>query len=170
MTWYVSPFRLWFCVALSIVVVLDAARVRAADGSPRAAAARAESSEDRSTDDDVKALQGGWEYTYKNDAGATFRVVKQVEDGVDVVTHFDAQGNTIHSHTSNFELSEHGPFRVFTITNRVVTAGADNGAQSSKRLSYAYRVEGDRMIEVWGLLAGDRGAPRTIVWNRIKKN
>jgi len=116
---------------------------------------------------DLAEIQGVWSYEYANAAGVTMRVEKKVDDEADVVTQYDAVGNVVHAHASTFQLERHGPLRVFTILTSVVTAGPDMGVRRGKLPnSFVYRIEGNKMIEAWGLLEGDRGAPRVIVWQK----
>ena len=119
--------------------------------------------------EDLAAMQGTWTYEYTNKAGAVFRVEKAVADDRDTVSHFDQQGNLIHAHVSAFELKREGPLRLFKILNTTVTAGPDTGKQRGGPRAFCYRIEGDKMSEVWGLLDTDRGGPRVIVWDRVKK-
>jgi hypothetical protein len=128
-----------------------------------------EAEDDAEAKQDLEAMQGTWAYEYTNKAGARFRVEKAVVGERDTVTHFDQQGNLIHTHVSEFELRREGPFRVFVIRNTLVTAGPDSGERRPGPRSFAYRIEGEKMIEVWGLLETDRGAPRVVVWDRVKK-
>jgi hypothetical protein len=118
---------------------------------------------------DLAAMQGTWTYEYTNKAGAVFRVEKAVVDDRDTVSHFDQQGNLIHAHASEFELKREGPLRLFVILDTVVTAGPDTGKKRPGPRAFCYRIEGDKMMEVWGLLETDRGPPRVIVWDRAKK-
>jgi len=118
---------------------------------------------------DLAAMQGTWTYEYKNQAGAVFRVEKAVVEERDTVSHFDQQGNLIHAHVSDFELVRQGPLRLFKILNSTVTAGPDTGKQHGAPRAFCYRIEGDKMMEVWGLLETDRGGPRVIVWARATK-
>ncbi len=147
-----------WCVSAGVAFAAPNPKPGDAPTAPRDAAAEPS---------DLEQMRGSWEYTFTNENGAPFRVVKKVDDTTDVVTRFDAQGNVIHAHQSNFELLREGPFRVFKITATVVTAGPDTGASTHRPRSFAYRIEGDAMIEAWGLLETDRGPPRTIVWKRI---
>jgi hypothetical protein len=117
---------------------------------------------------DLAAMQGRWTYSTTNQAGAVFRIEKVVKSTDDVVTHYDQNGNVIHAHTSTFDLTRHGPLRVFTIRNTLATAGPNTGQNQAGPRSYAYRVEGDNFLEVWGLLETDRGPPRVIIWTRVK--
>jgi hypothetical protein len=117
---------------------------------------------------DLQQLQGAWFREFANAAGVKMRVEKKVEGEADVVTHFDAQGNVVHAHASDFDLERHGPLRVFTVKGSVVTAGPNMGMRHGSRRSFVYRIEGDRMIEAWGLLDADRGPPNVFVWEREK--
>lgn len=115
--------------------------------------------------DDLEAMQGVWVREFANQAGVRMRVEKKVEGEADTVTEFDAQGNIMHAHTSTFELAQHGPLRTFVIHNTLVTAGPNTGARRGGR-AFVYRIEGNRMIEAWGLLETDRGAPVVIIWQK----
>jgi hypothetical protein len=119
--------------------------------------------------EDLAAMQGTWTYEYTNKAGAVFRVEKAVVDDRDTVSHFDQQGNLIHAHVSEFELRREGPLRLFVILDTVVTSGPDTGKKRPGPRAFCYRIEGDKMSEVWGLLETDRGPPRVIIWDRVKK-
>lgn len=117
---------------------------------------------------DLEELQGTWFREVANPVGVKMRVEKKVTGESDFVTHFDAQGNVVHSHASEFELERHGPLRVFTVKGSVVTAGPNMGMRHGGRRSFVYRIEGDRMIEAWGLLDADRGPPNVFIWQRAK--
>lgn len=117
---------------------------------------------------DLKELQGTWFCEVANAAGVKMRVEKKVAGESDVVTHFDAQGNVVHAHASEFELERHGPLRVFTVTGSVATAGPNMGMRHGARRSYVYRIQGDRMIEAGGLIDTDVGPPSMVIWQRAK--
>jgi hypothetical protein len=163
--------RLWVAVWMTSVV---SSRIAWAADNPRPELPAAKPAEKKSepkdaAQEDLAAMQGTWTYEYKNQAGAVFRVEKAVVDDRDTVSHFDQQGNLIHSHVSDVELVREGPLRLFKILNSTVTAGPDTGKQHGAPRAFCYRIEGDKMIEVWGLLETDRGGPRVIVWDRVKK-
>ncbi|MGC3970199.1 MAG: hypothetical protein QM775_23580 [Pirellulales bacterium] len=171
------PARASFITVLGIAAIFsfDAAFVSAAaPQAPRVEKPNAVAEKDKAAapaDDiaaDLAALQGTWYREFTNTAGVTLRIEKKVDGESDVVTHFDAKGNVTHSHASKFELERHGPFRVFVVKDSVATAGPNMGMQQAGRRSFAYRIEGDRMIEAWGLLDADRGPPSTFVWLRLK--
>src|SRR5688572_18133859 len=49
---------------------------------------------------DLEAMQGLWVYHAANAAGVKIRIEKSIDGNSDTVTHFDANGNTIHAHAS----------------------------------------------------------------------
>jgi len=157
----------------------DAPRTNAPDAKPNDAAKPSDTAKPKTTAksgtadkpadnplaDDLDAMQGVWFREFANQAGVRMRVEKKVEGEADTVTEFDAQGNIVHAHTSTFELAQHGPLRTFVIHNTLVTAGPNMGARRGGR-AFVYRLEGNRMIEAWGLLETDRGAPAVLVWQK----
>lgn len=117
---------------------------------------------------DSQRMQGRWAREFTNPQRAVFRVEKVIDGNRETVTTFDTNGNTIESHTDNFQLKLDGNVRVFTYSNYVVTAGRNLGAQIPGPRSYLYKLDGDTLHEVWGLLEGDRLAPVAFAWKRVK--
>jgi hypothetical protein len=162
-------------VFIASFLAADSLRIEAAD-TPRPVLPEAkpaqkpiDGADDAAAKEDLAAMQGTWTYEFTNSVGAVFRVEKAVVDDRDTVTQYDQNGNVIHAHVSDFALERHGPFRVFTIKGTLVTAGPDTGKKRPGPRSFTYRIDGDKMIEAWGLLETDRGGPRVIVWDRVKK-
>ena len=117
---------------------------------------------------DLKRLEGRFERTFTNPAGTVFRSVKDVADGKSAVVTYDDVGNVIEAHESEYKIQRHGPVRVFSFFNVVVTAGPSKGQRHLETNSYIYRIEGDTIIEAWGLLENDPNPPRMFTWKRIK--
>ena len=151
------------CLLLAAALCLAAGET---DSSPKSVAAADGAKTPEQAD--LDAMQGLWTYSAANAAGVKIRIEKSVDGNSDTVTHFDANGNTIHAHASTFELKRHGPLKIFTILNSTVIAGPDQGRQRPGNRSYVYRIEGDNLIECWGLLETDRGPPKVILWTRPK--
>ena len=154
-------------ILLGAVVLVSLAA--AAVAAPEKKAALLEQSAEKAVADDLQAMQGRWVRQYANRQGAVFRVERDVDGGTDTLTEFDANGNVVHSHGSTFQLKHDGGVRVLTFSNLTVTAGPHNGLQQPAPASFLYRLEGETMFEVWGLLEGDRRPPSIIVWQRPKK-
>ena len=118
---------------------------------------------------DLVAIQGVWTREMKNAQGAVFRVEKRVEGKRETLVMIDSNGNTAYAQTNKFELTLENGIRRFTFRDLVVTAGPDQGGKRPGPESFQYRLEGDTLYEVWGLIEGDRRPLALIVWQRPKK-
>jgi hypothetical protein len=118
---------------------------------------------------DLMAMQGVWTREMKNAQGAVLRVEKRVDRKHETLMMFDSNGNTIYAQTDNFELTLENGIRRFTFRDLVVTAGPDQGGKRPGPESFQYRLEGDTLYEVWGLIEGDRRPLSLFVWKRPKK-
>lgn len=116
---------------------------------------------------ELKRLEGRFERAFTNAAGTMFRTVKDVADGRSVVTTFDDVGNVVEAHESEYKIERHGPLWVFSFFNVVVTAGPGKGHRQFATNSFVYRLEGDSIIEAWGLLENDPNPPRMLLWKRV---
>jgi hypothetical protein len=123
---------------------------------------------DEENDAEVRRLQGRFERTFKNDAGTTFRIVKDVVGNHSTVTTYDDADNVVAAHTSSFKVEKRGSVRVFSFFNLLVTAGQAKGHQQLETRSYLYRTDDETFTEAWGLLEGDPSPPRMAVWKRVK--
>ena len=119
-------------------------------------------------DTELQLIQGVWQVEGKAADGTAVRIVKHVAGESETVTVFDAEGNTVHEHAADFELTKTEHVRIFTYFNYRLTAGPSKGTTRDGRFSYLYRVEGDRFIEIHGILNGDKGPPRVQIWSRMK--
>jgi hypothetical protein len=119
---------------------------------------------------DLQAMQGRWSREAANRQGAPLRFEKLIDGNRDTVDEFDANGNKIRSHSATFNLKHEDSVRIFTFANLVVTGGPVLGAQFPGPASFIYKLDGDTMYEVWGLLEGNKNPPLVFVWKRNKNN
>ncbi|WP_425613640.1 hypothetical protein NA78x_003475 [Anatilimnocola sp. NA78] len=117
---------------------------------------------------ELARLAGRFERTMKNEAGTEFRVVQDIVGDQSTVTTYDDIGQVVTAHTSSFKVEQRGGIRVLTFFNFKATAGPDKGRESPTPRSFIYRLEGDNLAEVWGLLAEDKSPPRMHFWKRAK--
>jgi len=118
--------------------------------------------------EDESALQGRWEQQAMEGVGEKGqRVVKEVKGDTETVTTYDQGEKVIHAQTAKFRLRREGPVRVYTFYNRRVTAGPEQGRFRDSERSYLYKLRGDELHEVWGLLEGQEGREVAIIrWKR----
>ena len=58
--------------------------------------------------------------------------------------------------------------RIFVFFKIVPATGPSKGHVFPGPFYYAYNVQDNRFIEVYGLLAGDDRSPRVLLWKRVK--
>ena len=119
---------------------------------------------------DVAQLQGTWQQQPTEGPAASpgERVVKQVSGNSETVTTYGADGKVINAHTAKFELERRGGVPVYTFYDRRITAGPEQGRSEGAARSYVYRLRGDEMAEVWGLLQGQEQREITVIrWRRV---
>jgi hypothetical protein len=74
----------------------------------------------------------------------------------------------VRSHTVDFELKRAEPVMVFTYRNLTVTAGPGKGAIEKRPISCLYRINGDKLYIVFGLMEGDEMPFNVEVFERVK--
>ena len=133
-----------------------------ADSSRPAARGNAASS-------DAARLQGRWEQQPEEGPAASprQRVVKEISGEAETVTTFAADGKVLHAQSARFRLSERGGVPVYTFYDRRITAGTEQGKREPAAQAFVYRLRGDQLEEVWGLLPGQE--EREVVVKRWKR-
>jgi hypothetical protein len=117
---------------------------------------------------DQAALQGSWEQLPEEPGPGTprQRVFKVVSGDKEVVTTYDAQDRAIHSQTARFRLSRANGVPLYTYYGATVTANAGEEKAEGPR-SYLYKLHGNDLYEVWGLLPGQE--ERAVLVKRWKR-
>jgi hypothetical protein len=118
--------------------------------------------------DDASALQGRWEQLPDQPGGSGTprqRVVKEVSGNTETVTTYGPNGQVVRTQKASFRLSRSGAVGVYTVENPKITSG--EGDATKPRLKYVYRVHGNELDEVWGLLPGQE--EREVVVKRWKR-
>ena len=120
---------------------------------------------------DLKALQGQWEsieaQTGSPDEPA--RMVKEVSGNRETVTTYARDGRVLSAHVVDFRLEREGGVRVFTFSNREITAGPSKGQKFPQPTSYMYRLRGGVWDECWGFLPEHQDRDVLIKrWTRVK--
>jgi hypothetical protein len=139
-----------------------------------APAARSESKDASSNQNDTQALQGRWERKLPAkdvNAHGGARAVKEISGSRETVSYFNEAGQTVYATTADFTLQQAGPVKLYTYSNFKVTQSKETSSETPpEKVSYIYRVEGDVYYEAHGLLTtSPAGAkPRIVAWKRMK--
>lgn len=118
--------------------------------------------------DEYAQVEGTWELVQDTKEGQ-LRRVKTHLDGKTTVTVYDAEGNIVGQHVSEYKLKRSGMSRIFVFFKIVPATGPTKGRELPGPFYYAYNVQDEKFVEAYGLLAGDDRSPRVILWNRAKK-
>jgi YD repeat-containing protein len=114
-------------------------------------------------------VEGTWELAQDTDKSAGARRVKVHQAGKTTVTSYDADGNVVGEHRSEYQLKKSGMARIFVYMKVVPATGPSKGRELPGPFYYAYNVQGDKFIEIYGVLAGDNRSPRMLLWNRVSR-
>ena len=120
---------------------------------------------------DGGVLQGKWEreLSAQDTQMGLRRAEKEIKGNKETVTFYGEDNKVLRRHTVDFKLEKKADIHVFTYFNMAVTDGDGKGSRSNDPVSYVYRVVGDELFEVTGLLAGQEQQPVTVYrWKRLK--
>jgi YD repeat-containing protein len=121
------------------------------------------------SEEEYAQVEGTWELAQDTDEANQTRRVKTHQDGKTTVTAYDAEGNIVGQHNSQYKLKKSGLARVFVFFKIVPAMGPSKGREFPGPFYYAYNVHNNKFIEVYGVLKGDDRTPRMLYWNRVKK-
>jgi hypothetical protein len=122
------------------------------------------------TPEEYALLEGAWELLQDtNETEEALRRVKTHQGGKTTVKTYDAEGNIVGQHSSEYKLKMSGMARLFVFFNVVPATGPSQGHTLPGPFYYACNVQGDTFLEVYGLLAGDDRSHRVLRWNRVTK-
>ena len=114
-------------------------------------------------------VEGTWELAQDTNAAERQLRVKTHQGGKTTVTAYDVDGKIVSQHASEYKLKRSGMARIFVFFNVVPATGPSKGKKLRGPFYYAYNVQGNRFLEVYGILAGDDRSPRVLRWKRAKK-
>ncbi len=121
--------------------------------------------------DDLKSVQGQWTRKVLDRKGKQIgTVIKVIRGKKERVTHLDADGKVQQAHAVEIDLRRSGAVRVFTYSKFEFIKGPDEGKKLKGRGGYIYKVEGNRFLEVHGLLISQEKEPtRVLVWEKVNE-
>lgn len=107
---------------------------------------------------------------YRESPQGKYMTIK-VHNGLEtIVTTYDPNLKVVYSHRSEYTLDDSGPVNIFTYRNKKVLVGRDAGATQEGPVSYLFRIDGERFLEVHGMMKEDTRGPSLNVWQRLKKD
>lgn len=120
-------------------------------------------------EEDYQRVEGKWFRNAKDGKGAPVRIEQELSDRVSKVKIFDRNGKMIHSQQAKFKLQRVDDMNLFVYYEVEVLEGPKKGAKSKRPQPCVYRIKGDQLIAVEGIVNGDRFPVAIISWWRIKE-
>ena len=143
------PFRLVTAIVLLTLASAGLAPAKAADDKPSVA----------------QQILGEWEI-YRTTADGKIKVVKEHRGDHTIISTYDPNGNLVYSRRSDYKIDSTGEVNIFRFSNSTILVGPNAGAKDPSEFAYLFRVEGDRFLEVTGMMADDTDEPGLKVWRR----
>ena len=112
-------------------------------------------------------IKGKW-VLHRETPQGRYTTIKQHVDGSSIVTTYDPAKNPVAAHRSEYRVDDSGGANVFRYRNKVVLIGPNKGSKDPTVSEYIFRIEGKTFYEVHGMLPGDKGKPRLVVWHRYE--
>ena len=117
----------------------------------------------------AEQIKGKW-VIYRESPQGKYMTIKVHNGRETIVTTYDPNLKEVYSHRSEYTLDDSGPVNVFTYRNKKVLVGRDAGATVEGPVSYLFRIDGERFLEVHGMMKEDTRGPSLNVWERLKKD
>lgn len=121
-------------------------------------------------EEDYQRLEGKWYRNAKDNKGAPVRIEKELSQKIATVKAFDRHGKLIHSQQAKFRLQRVDDLNLFTFYDLEVLEGPKKGLKSKKQQPCVYRLRGDQLVVVEGIVNGDKFPSLILVWWKIKEH
>lgn len=147
------------CSVVGVFMLASAVGV-ADDSSPKGS---------EKADSVAEQIKGEW-VSYRDTPNGRYMTIKEHTGDITLLTTYDPNQVAVYSHRSEYRIDDSGNVNIFRYRNQTVLVGPNAGAKDKRDKAYLFRIEGDRFIEVHGMMKGDQGMPSLKVWTRLKEN
>lgn len=121
-------------------------------------------------EEDYQRLEGKWYRNAKDNKGAPIRIEKELSKKIATVKAFDRHGKLLHSQQAKFRLQRVDDLNLFIFHDLEVLEGAKKGFKSNKQQPCVYRLRGDKLVVVEGIVNGDKFPSLILVWWKMKES
>ena len=119
-------------------------------------------------EEDYQVLQGKWFRNSKDGKGAPIRIEQEISEKIAKVKLYNRDGKMLHSQQAKFRLQRGDDLKYFVYYDVEVLEGAKKGAKSKRPQPCVYRLRGDKLVVVEGIVDGDNFPSLMIVWWKVK--
>ena len=105
-------------------------------------------------EEDYRLVEGKWFRNAKDGNGAPLRIVQELSQKVAKVKIYNRDGKLIHSQQAKFKLQRVEDMSLFIYYDVEVLEGPKKGAKSKGPQPCVYRLRGDQLVVVEGIVSG----------------
>jgi hypothetical protein len=124
---------------------------------------------DQATPTLAEKIKGKW-VLYRETPQGRFMTIKIHNGSESIITTYDPSLKEVYAHRSDYIIDASGPANVFTYHNKKVLVGKGAGTVVPEHVSYLFRLDGERFLEVHGMMKNDTRKPSMTVWERLKED
>lgn len=116
----------------------------------------------------AEQILGKW-VQYRDTKQGRIKIIKDHRGDHTILKVYGPNGEGLYSHRSDYVVEESDSIYIFRYRNKVVLTGPKAGEKDPKESAYIFRIEGDRFLELHGMLRTDQGKPSIVIWERLKE-
>ncbi|WP_298864353.1 hypothetical protein [uncultured Gimesia sp.] len=126
------------------------------------------SSAEPAPEEDYQLLQGKWFRNATDGKGAPIRIEQEISQKISKVKIYNRDGKLVHSQQAKFRLQRVDELSLFIYYDIEVLEGPKKGAKSRVSQPCVYRLRGDQLVVVEGIVNGDKFPSLILSWWKIK--
>lgn len=119
-------------------------------------------------EEDLKALQGKWVRQMHDSKAGPVTVEMQINDDLAHVQIVDRQGQVLYRHKVKLRLQRLEDVNLLIYYDLEVLVGDRKGLKQKSVQPCIYRLKGNQLIVVEGLVNGDEFPPQLLIWWKVK--
>tara|TARA_R110002111_G_scaffold262875_1_gene342546 strand:+ start:116060 stop:116515 length:456 start_codon:yes stop_codon:yes gene_type:complete len=120
-------------------------------------------------EEDYSLLEGKWMRNIQDGKGAPVRIEQEFAQKTSKVNVYDRNGKLFHAQQAKYRLQRVDELKLLVYYDLEVLEGSKKGLKHQAVQPCVYRLRGDQLIVVEGIVNGDTFPSQMIVWWRIKE-
>ncbi|MFH1300551.1 MAG: hypothetical protein ABIK07_05785 [Planctomycetota bacterium] len=120
-------------------------------------------------EEDYSLVEGKWMRNTQDGKGAPVRIEQELDQKISKVNVYDRNGKLVHAQQAKYRLQRVDDLKLLIYYELEVLEGAKKGFKSQTVQPCVYRLRGDQLIVVEGMVKGDDFPSQIIVWWKVKK-
>lgn len=118
--------------------------------------------------EDYQALEGKWIRSFQDSSLGPLRVENEMKANLSTIKIYDRSGNLTYSHRVKYRLQRVDDIKLLIYYDLEVLKGPKKGLKQNTLQPCIYRLRGDQLVAVEGMIEGDNFPSLIIVWWKVK--